>query len=64
MAKDAARYQYLKSRMQSHALHMDGVASYRFRGGWPELRGVSVDEAVDTAMEAEQAERLRQRGGA
>lgn len=56
MAKDAARYHYLKSRMRAHSLHMDGNASYRFAAGWPELRGRDVDEAVDAAMEAELAE--------
>lgn len=65
MAKDAARYHYLKSRMRAHSLHMDGNASYRLATGWPELRGRDVDDAVDKAMAADaaEAEHLKTKGG-
>lgn len=47
----------LAGRMQSHSLTMDGVASYRLRGGWPELRGPNVVSAVMAAIVAENDER-------
>lgn len=56
---------YLAGRMQAHSLKMDGTASYRLRGGWPELRGPSVVSAVMRAIVLEDAERERQeKGGA
>jgi hypothetical protein len=49
---DAARYAFLRDvKAQSHSLHMDGQRSYRFRDGWPSLRGLGLDDAVDKAME-------------
>lgn len=34
--------------MQSHSLHMDGTAAYRFHGGWPltSARGNGKEEVV------------------
>ena len=57
---------YLASRMQSHSIHMDGNRSYRFRGGWPELRGRTIEEAVLAAIEEEEraAHEMREKGGA
>ena len=57
MPSDSERYAFLKAHFVStHSLKMDGTASYRFRAGWPTLRGKDFDEAVDNAMQMVQEE--------
>lgn len=40
--------EFFFGQMQSHSLHMDGTAGYRFRGGWPlsYVRATTREEAV------------------
>lgn len=53
---------FVCGQMQSHSLHMDGTASYRFVGGWPlsSVRARSAEEAllkcVETIKELKQKE--------
>ena len=58
-AEWAAIGRYLCERMQCHSLTMDGVASYRLRGGWPELRERSAALAVLRAIRIERDDRKR-----
>jgi hypothetical protein len=43
--------------MQSHSLTMDGDQCFRFRGGWPELRGRDIVSCVMAAIALEDAAR-------
>ena len=53
---------YLASRMQAHSLKMDGTASFRFRGGWPEIRGRNVVSAVMRAI-VQEDDASKEKGG-
>jgi hypothetical protein len=59
----AAVGRYLAGRMQSHSLTMDGQASYRFRGGWPDLRGRNIVSAVMRAIVMEDEARKERATG-
>lgn len=62
-AEWAAVGRYLAGRMQAHSLTMDGMASYRLRGGWPELRGRDIVHAVMTAIVLEDEDRREESKG-
>ena len=44
---------FVCDQMQSHSLHMDGTASYRFTGGWPlsSVRARTAEEALLKCVE-------------
>lgn len=52
---------FVSNQMQSHSLHMDGTASYRFVGGWPlsSVRARSAEEALLKCVEM--LEKLKQK---
>ena len=49
----ASILELLSGQMQSHSLHMDGTASYRFTGGWPlsSVRARTAEEALLKCVE-------------
>lgn len=49
---------FVFNQMQSHSLHIDGTASYRFVGGWPlsSVRARSAEEALLKCVEMIQRE--------
>ena len=53
---------YLAGRMQAQTPRMSGHVSYRFRGGWPDLYGTSVPQAVMRAIVMEDEARERMKG--
>lgn len=48
---DAERYRFLTTVKLRSTPHMGGNHYWRFEsGGWPQLRGQTIDDAIDKAM--------------
>lgn len=57
---DADRFRFIACHKTKMTPKMDGNNYYHFHaGGWPELRGNSLEKAVDKAMEEVKLELMR-----
>ena len=53
LTADANRYALIRDHLaQMHSPNMGGQHGWRFRCGWPALRGISFDAAIDAAIVA------------
>ena len=51
LTADANRYALIRDHLaKMHSPDMGGQHGWRFRGGWPSLRGQSFDAAIDAAI--------------
>lgn len=59
---DASRYRFLRRKARADMLSITGMCNYYFSSGWPQLRGHTLDEAVDAAMATWHTEQAKEVG--
>lgn len=52
MAKDAERWRFIKDQFSPFSVNIEGNHAWQWRGNPERLRGYSISEAVDKAIES------------